>query len=160
MPKACEEQLAYNPPGHKHQWSERKPDDGLHCRVIGCNAPGPTVLLCSICGALRCPDHIDVPVATMDAMNRTPRPWRVLDRGGMGYDINPVPCGIRGAFDLKGDAILASTAPDLAGEIEWFLSLVDANDGAITQDQFSEAISRFTTVIAKANGADYATDAF
>ena len=44
--------------------------------------------------------------------------WKPYDRGGMGWDIDGVQQGIRGAFLNMADAEMAATAPELLAIVE------------------------------------------
>ena len=65
-------------------------------------------------------DHIGLGAEGPDAAHglnpmsaHTPEPWEHYDRGGMGWDIDGPPAGLRGAFRLEADARLAAAAPDM-----------------------------------------------
>ena len=51
-------------------------------------------------------------------MTYTPGPWEHNDRGGMGWDVDGPPHGMRGMFLLEADARLAAAAPDLLAALE------------------------------------------
>ena len=48
----------------------------------------------------------------------TSGPWEHYDRGGMGWDVDGPPQGIKGMFLREADARLAAAAPDMLAALE------------------------------------------
>lgn len=55
-------------------------------------------------------------------MQRNPGPWLLVDRGGMGYDVDPLEPGIRGQFNNREDAEFVAHA---ITDIQWLIEEVE-----------------------------------